>query len=74
MDAAVVELADRLAREAGWPEEPWETRRDRPGFWSKGVLGVADAVGRLALGPWRVYIETRSGHRVKLSGILWLDI
>jgi hypothetical protein len=68
MEAAVVGLADRLAREAGWPEESWELRKGRPGYWSLATLKAARQIGDLAGGPWREYIEARSGRAARLSG------
>ncbi len=69
MEAAVVGLTDRLAREAGWAEEPWEVGRGkRPGQWSLASLQAARQVGDLAGGPWRQYIEERSGRAARLKG------
>ncbi|MEX2681041.1 MAG: hypothetical protein Q6373_005540 [Candidatus Sigynarchaeota archaeon] len=68
VDAAVAALADRLAREAGWPEEPYETRRRQPGCWSEATLRVAARICTLAAGPWHDYIEAKSGRPVRLSG------
>ncbi len=64
--AAVAELADRLVREAGWPEAPWEARRDNPGYWSTAALDVAKQIAEKARWFWRAYIEEKSGRKLKV--------
>lgn len=66
MDAAVVEKVDEMARAAGWPKEPWATRGDRPGHWSKATLGAAMAIAKQAW-TWADYIAERSGRKLQLS-------
>jgi hypothetical protein len=69
MEAAVVGLADRLAREAGWAEEPWGKRKKCPGYWSMASLETARQIGDLAGGPWQSFIEERSGRKARLRGM-----
>jgi len=69
VDADIVAIADRLAREGGWPEEPEATREKRPGGWSLGSLQAARTIGALADGPWRAYIEAKSGRPLQLFAI-----
>jgi hypothetical protein len=69
MHGEIVAITDRLARAAGWPEEPWEGgRARRPGHWSLATLQAARQIGDLTGGPWRDYIEQRSGRAARLRG------
>ncbi len=73
MDAEIMALAGRLARAAGWPEELWETRGDRPGHWSKATLGAAMAIAKQAW-TWADYIAERSGRKLQLAWGLYNDL
>jgi hypothetical protein len=62
MDAALVDLAERLAWELGWYEDTKEIPGAAPAGWHAFSMQATRQLNELIFGAWRPYIEAKSGR------------